>query len=50
MEIIVDECSARSTIHCLLEAGFNPLNIEDILNSGVSLEILIVKPAHLRNI
>ncbi len=40
MEIIVDECLAKSTIQCLLEAGFNPLSIEDVLNSGVDDETI----------
>ncbi len=35
MEIIIDECLAKSTRLILKEAKFKIINIEDILNSGV---------------
>lgn len=38
MKIIIDECIAKSTISCLIDAGFNIINVEDILNSGVDDE------------
>ena len=38
MKIIIDECIAKSTRSCLIDAGFNIINVEDILNSGVEDE------------
>ncbi|MBN1803514.1 MAG: DUF5615 family PIN-like protein [Candidatus Lokiarchaeota archaeon] len=38
MEIIVDECLAKSTISCLIKAGFKVLKIEDILQAGIEDE------------
>ena len=35
MEIIIDECLAKSTRLVLKEAGFSLINVEDILNPGV---------------
>jgi len=41
MEIIIDECIAKSTRLILKEAGFRTINIEDILHSGVEDEKVI---------
>lgn len=38
MEIIIDECIADSTRLVLKEAGFKIVNVEDILESGVTDE------------
>lgn len=38
MKIIIDECIAKSTRACLIDAGFKIINVEDILNSGVEDE------------
>ena len=38
MEIIVDECLAKSTILVLNRAGFKIFNVEDILKSGIEDE------------
>jgi len=38
MEIIIDECIADSTRLVLKEAGFKTVNVEDILESGVTDE------------
>lgn len=35
MDILIDECLAKSTQICLIQAEFNPINVEDVLGSGV---------------
>lgn len=38
MKIIIDECIAKSTRSCLIDAGFNIINVKDILDSGIDDE------------
>ncbi len=40
MEIIIDECIAKSTRLILKEAGFKIINVEDILEPGVEDELI----------
>ena len=35
MEIIIDECVAKSTRLCLIDAGFKIIKVEDVLNPGI---------------
>lgn len=41
MELIIDECVARSTRLILKKSGFELINVEDVLNPGIDDEKIV---------